>query len=65
MKPFAEILRQEIDNSPLTRVEIARRSGVSDNMIGKLMTGARKNPGRQVMKDLADGLGIPVEFFFR
>ena len=65
MRPFGEVLREEIDNSPLTRIEVSRRSGVSNNMIGKLMSGARKNPGRDVIMKLAQGLGIPVERLFR
>ena len=65
MRPFNEVLREEVDRHPDMLVEITRRAGVSKASMTKMLNGKRPNPGRQVMKGLADALGIPVERLFR
>ena len=43
-----------------TQRELARRVHVTDEYVGMLETGKRKNPSLALLKRLAKALGVPV-----
>jgi transcriptional regulator with XRE-family HTH domain len=65
MKPFGDLLRQAIEESGKTRAQVAREADISVNMVGKLLSGARKSPGRDIIFKLALTLEKTPGWFFR
>jgi transcriptional regulator with XRE-family HTH domain len=64
MKTASDILNKYMDLMDIGRDELHRRSGVSKSLISKIKTGERPNPGREVMKRLADAMALPPTIWF-
>jgi transcriptional regulator with XRE-family HTH domain len=55
---FGEIIRHHRLKAGLTQVELARKAGAADSYVTLLETGRRRNPGRKVVENFADALGL-------
>ena len=63
-KPFTLALRRLLERQGITRVELARRSGLGRNTIHRYLSGWYPEPNFSTIKKLAKGLGVePWDFF--
>ncbi len=62
--PFTLALRRLLERQGITRVELARRSGLGRNTIHRYLSGWYPEPNFSTIKKLAKGLGVePWDFF--
>ena len=61
---FRKRLNQAHDESGLTGMAVAERLGVSDSTINRYLNGGRA-PDPEMIQQLADVYGKPVEWFFQ
>jgi transcriptional regulator with XRE-family HTH domain len=54
------MLRELRDDRKLTQEELAKRAKITRSHLSLLESGHRKNPSLNVLKRLADALGVPV-----
>ena len=59
------LLRQEREKAGLGQVELARRSGVSQQAISLIESGERKNPGIETLNALAVALGCALSDLYK
>jgi transcriptional regulator with XRE-family HTH domain len=57
---LSTMLRELRDDRKLTQEELAKRAKITRSHLSLLESGHRKNPSLNVLKRLADALGVPV-----
>ena len=61
---LAEFVDLKMKEKGLTRLELERRSGVTDSHIGAVLSGKTQNPSLNTLLALAKGLDVhPIEVF--
>ena len=64
MMSFGDWLQKEIEKRKWSQTELARRTGIAQGQISKIITGNR-NAGPEICIEIAQALGISREEIFR
>jgi transcriptional regulator with XRE-family HTH domain len=59
-KPLTDQLRQAIEDSGLTRYEIAKRTGIAESTLSRFVTGRRAGLSMQALDALGECLGLTI-----
>ena len=58
---LGENIRQILHDKWMSQAELARATGVDCTTISKLISGSRANPSVELVKKIADALGVTVD----
>ena len=58
---LGENIRQILHDKWMSQAELARATGVDRTTISKLISGSRANPSVELVKKIADALGVTVD----
>lgn len=58
---LGENIRQILHDKWMSQAELARATGVDCTTISKLISGSRSNPSVELVKKIADALGVTVD----
>lgn len=47
------------------QVEIVRKTGINEGYLSQLISGEKTNPSADVVMEIADFLGIPMQYLYR
>lgn len=65
MRPFSVVLREELEISDMSQVELARKADLSLAMVKKMLSGDRPKPSRDTLMKLAQAMDISPMVFFK
>ena len=57
---LGHMLKALRERKGLTQVELAEKAGVTQSYLARLEAGERENPSLDVLKRLAEALGVPL-----
>lgn len=46
-------------------VDVVRATGINEGYLSELIAGNKTNPSAEVLLEIADFLGIPMQYFYR
>lgn len=58
---LGENIKQILHDKWMSQAELARTTGVDHTTISKLISGSRSNPSVELVKKIADALGVTVD----